>query len=180
MLNFNIYYRRKEYNATCWLATITLGRPWLYRLNLNLSQEVETLFLLILPKSGPFPYSLLKIYADYQQSKGFHMNIPSHKNIKQPPFNELKSGCFAHRVIHTGFEPVTSSLSRRRSEPTELMNQNYGRSLLGSSMSDPDATRTHDRLLRRQMLYPAELPDPLTQLLMARSCVSCAKLVQIF
>ena len=24
---------------------------------------------------------------------------------------------------------------------------------------DPDATRTHDRLLRRQMLYPAELPD---------------------
>ena len=25
--------------------------------------------------------------------------------------------------------------------------------------SDPDATRTHDRLLRRQMLYPAELPD---------------------
>lgn len=26
---------------------------------------------------------------------------------------------------------------------------------------DPDATRTHDRLLRRQMLYPAELPDRL-------------------
>ncbi len=27
---------------------------------------------------------------------------------------------------------------------------------------DPDATRTHDRLLRRQMLYPAELPDHLS------------------
>ncbi len=26
-------------------------------------------------------------------------------------------------------------------------------------LRDPDATRTHDRLLRRQMLYPAELPD---------------------
>ena len=26
-------------------------------------------------------------------------------------------------------------------------------------LCDPDATRTHDRLLRRQMLYPAELPD---------------------
>ena len=25
---------------------------------------------------------------------------------------------------------------------------------------DPAATRTQDRLLRRQMLYPAELPDP--------------------
>ena len=25
--------------------------------------------------------------------------------------------------------------------------------------SDPAATRTRDRLLRRQMLYPAELPD---------------------
>ncbi len=25
--------------------------------------------------------------------------------------------------------------------------------------SDPDAIRTRDRLLRRQMLYPAELPD---------------------
>ena len=25
---------------------------------------------------------------------------------------------------------------------------------------DPDAIRTRDRLLRRQMLYPAELPDP--------------------
>ena len=24
---------------------------------------------------------------------------------------------------------------------------------------DPDGIRTHDRLLRRQMLYPAELPD---------------------
>ena len=24
---------------------------------------------------------------------------------------------------------------------------------------DPDAIRTRDRLLRRQMLYPAELPD---------------------
>ena len=30
----------------------------------------------------------------------------------------------------------------------------------GFSSCDPDATRTHDRLLRRQMLYPAELPDP--------------------
>ncbi len=29
----------------------------------------------------------------------------------------------------------------------------------GFSSCDPDATRTHDRLLRRQMLYPAELPD---------------------
>ena len=27
-------------------------------------------------------------------------------------------------------------------------------------MGDSDATRTHDRLLRRQMLYPAELPNP--------------------
>ncbi len=53
-------------------------------------------------------------------------------------------------VIHTGFEPVTSSLSRKRSKPTELMNR---------MCCDPDATRTHDRLLRRQMLYPAELPD---------------------
>ena len=25
---------------------------------------------------------------------------------------------------------------------------------------DSDGIRTHDRLLRRQMLYPAELPDP--------------------
>lgn len=25
-------------------------------------------------------------------------------------------------VIHIGFEPMTSSLSRKRSEPTELMN----------------------------------------------------------
>ena len=32
---------------------------------------------------------------------------------------------------------------------------------------DPDAIRTRDRLLRRQMLYPAELPDPLTQ---AQNC----------
>ena len=33
-------------------------------------------------------------------------------------------GCLkkASFVIHTGFEPVTSSLSRRRSKPTELMN----------------------------------------------------------
>lgn len=26
--------------------------------------------------------------------------------------------------------------------------------------SDPEGIRTPDRLLRRQMLYPAELPDP--------------------
>ena len=29
---------------------------------------------------------------------------------------------------------------------------------------DPDGIRTHDRLLRRQMLYPAELPDPAAHL----------------
>ena len=28
------------------------------------------------------------------------------------------------------------------------------------SLSDPEGIRTPDRLLRRQMLYPAELPDP--------------------
>ena len=28
---------------------------------------------------------------------------------------------------------------------------------------DPDAIRTRDRLLRRQMLYPAELPDHLSR-----------------
>ena len=83
-------------------------------------------------------------------------------------------------VIHTGFEPVTSSLSRRRSKPTELMNHfmssvlhlrlryavnrrtdnlDHRRPSKKSLFRDPDATRTHDRLLRRQMLYPAELPD---------------------
>lgn len=29
------------------------------------------------------------------------------------------------KVIHTGFEPVTSSLSRKRSKPTELMDLIY-------------------------------------------------------
>ena len=40
--------------------------------------------------------------------------------------NTKSDGIF-HRffVIHTGFEPVTSSLSRRRSKPTELMNPDY-------------------------------------------------------
>ena len=28
-----------------------------------------------------------------------------------------------------------------------------------SALSDPDVIRTHDLLLRRQLLYPAELPD---------------------
>ena len=30
---------------------------------------------------------------------------------------------------------------------------------LSAISGDPDAIRTRDRLLRRQMLYPAELPD---------------------
>ena len=66
-------------------------------------------------------------------------------------------------VILTGFEPVTSSLSRRRSKPTELKNHFF--LLVSEPLSrrsvecDPDGIRTHDRLLRRQMLYPTELPD---------------------
>ena len=33
---------------------------------------------------------------------------------------------------------------------------------LSAIFGDPDAIRTRDRLLRRQMLYPAELPDHLS------------------
>lgn len=33
--------------------------------------------------------------------------------------------CYAYcGVVNTGFEPVTSALSRRRSKPTELIDQN--------------------------------------------------------
>lgn len=32
-------------------------------------------------------------------------------------------GRYIFLVIHTGFEPVTSSLSRKRSKPAELMDQ---------------------------------------------------------
>lgn len=41
----------------------------------------------------------------------------------------------------------------------------------GRSSGDPDAARTHDRLLRRQMLYPTELPDQVVDIpLRGRRC----------
>lgn len=33
--------------------------------------------------------------------------------------------CLSKSVIHIGFEPMTSSLSRKRSKPTELMNRTF-------------------------------------------------------
>ena len=42
---------------------------------------------------------------------------------RHPKTATRKSGCFASFVIHIGFEPMTSSLSRKRSKPTELMNR---------------------------------------------------------
>ena len=33
--------------------------------------------------------------------------------------------------------------------------------MLFTFLSDPDWIRTNDLLLRRQLLYPAELPDPI-------------------
>ena len=52
---------------------------------------------------------------------------------------------------------------------------------------DPAATRTRDRLLRRQMLYPAELPDHLSESLLWNSgckvtkkkCNSCSYIKDI-
>ena len=45
-----------------------------------------------------------------------------------------------------------------------FLRKRKGDSLLGVyhlyPSCDPDGTRTHDLLLRRQLLYPAELPDP--------------------
>ena len=49
-----------------------------------------------------------------------------------------------------------------------------------SLFCDPDAIRTRDRLLRRQMLYPAELPDHLSCDLYMPLRFGCAKVVIIF
>ena len=51
-----------------------------------------------------------------------------------------------------GFEPTTSWSQTRRDNRTTLHPE-----------GDHDRIRTCDRLLRRQMLYPAELRDPIFQ-----------------
>lgn len=49
------------------------------------------------------------------------INFNSKDRNKNKRDNESKPLEFFHIVSHTGFEPVTSALSRQRSKPAELM-----------------------------------------------------------
>ena len=58
------------------------------------------------------------------------------------------------KVVHQTL-PVDKRFINRR-----IVKAKKSRSMSGFFVGDPDGIRTHDRLLRRQMLDPAELPDP--------------------
>ncbi len=72
-----------------------------------------------------------------------------------------------------GFEPAASTSQTWRDNRATLHPEGYlfftGDHFLeqiqkgNQQISDRDRIRTCDRLLRRQMLYPAELRDPVTQ-----------------
>ena len=60
----------------------------------------------------PRPYMGVTLNFGALFSKAIHKND-----------HPIWGGRYIFFVIHTGFEPVTSSLSRKRSKPAELMDQ---------------------------------------------------------
>ena len=65
-----------------------------------------------------------KPIAGNQSNRMFHI-LPSFSASESKQalfrFRSIWFYCFDHQVGHTGFEPVTSCLSSKRSKPTELI-----------------------------------------------------------
>ena len=59
------------------------------------------------------------------------------------------------------------------------INTRKGNLFRDSPFCDPDGTRTHDLLLRRQLLYPAELPDLLFEAAMMVQPISAHEFFKI-